>query len=480
MLQNHGDAVLADACRYVVENRLRLFRAAGVVAVHVPVEILEARVLHRSGQQTHQPHVAVGADGVGAAAGEAHQGGFDAGIPVNNVLHPQQVRKIRLRTGINALVNVGHGVNADAVSPAHDLLHHFAVAPVGDKEGGLHAVAVQHVQQLLRVGAGAVVEGQINDLSLGPDDLGTGNCLHLHGSCDGGRVFIAVGHSVGHAVGSGRQPVHLAVHLHLLGQVAVHVVQRGVPRLLIKGASGDGHIRVALQRDLRRDRVIIGHLPLRVAGISGGIRHRVNDLPVFLRPNHPVGDVAVIIVDGPVARLLIGRAGKQRPARVGRQDDFRAYRVHNTHDALCLGVHSPVIRRVGKDIFPRFFIIDLALNADRNILRGHAVLPEQRAADAEVCSRVLKMPAVFQHHFRFAVQLHGKRKPVCGENKGHRAQQQDKHCSNDQYPLFPASARLSVNLFLHMRPSSITPLVYIILHHSMQKWKRFFKKIFER
>ena len=480
MLQNHRDTVVADAFRYIVENRLRLFRAAGVVAVHVPVEILEARVLHRPGQQTHQPHVAVGADGVGAAAGEAHQGGFDAGIPVNNVLHPQQVRKIRLRTGINALINVGHGVNADAVSPVHDLLHHFAVAPVGDKEGSLYAIAVQHVQQLLRVGAGAVVEGQVNDLSLGPDDLGTGNRLYLHGPGGGGGVFVAVGHGVGHAVGSRRQPVHLAVHLHLPGQIAVHVVQCGVPRLLIKGAGGDGHIRAALQRDLRRDRVIIGHLPLRVAGISGGIRHRVNDLSVFLRPNHPVGDVAVVIVDGLEARLLIRRAGKQRPARVGRQDDFRAYRVHDTHDALCLGVHSPVIRRVGEDIFPRFFIIDLALDADRNILRGHAVLPEQRAADAEVCSRVLKMPAVFQHHFRFAVQFHGKRKPVCGENKGHRAQQQDKHCSNDQYPLFPASARLSVNLFLHMRPSSITPLVYIILHHSMQKWKRFFKKIFER
>ena len=209
-------------------------------------------------------------------------------------------------------------MNADAVSPVHDLLHHLAVTPVGDKEGCLHAVAIQHVQQLLRIGAGAVVEGQVNDLSLGPDDLGTGNRLYLHGPGGGGGVFVAVGHGVGHAVGSRRQPVHLAVHLHLPGQIAVHVVQRGVPRLLIEGTGGDGHIRVALQRDLRRDRVIIGHLPLRVAGISGGIRHRVNDLSVFLRPNHPVGDVAVIIVDGPVARLLIGRAGKQRPARVGR------------------------------------------------------------------------------------------------------------------------------------------------------------------
>ena len=209
-------------------------------------------------------------------------------------------------------------MNADAVSPVHDLLHHLAVAPVGDKEGCFHAVAIQHVQQLLRIGAGAVVEGQINDLSLRPYHLRAGNCLYLHGSGGGGGVFVAVGHGVGHAVGSRRQPVHLAVYLHLLGQVAVHIVRCGVPRLLIKGAGGDGHIRVALQRDFRRDRVIIGHLPLRVAGISGGIRHRVNDLSVFLRPNHPVGDVAVIIVDGPVARLLIGRAGKQRPARVGR------------------------------------------------------------------------------------------------------------------------------------------------------------------
>ena len=377
MLQNHGDPVLADACRYVVENRLCLFCAAGVVAVHVPVEILEARVLHRPGQQAHQSHIAVGADGVGAAAGEAHQGRLYAGILVNNFLHPQQVRKIRLRTGINALINVGHGVNADAVSPVHDLLHHFAVAPVGDKEGGLHAVAVQHVQQLLRVGAGAVVEGQVNDLSLGPDDLGTGNRLYLHGSGDGGGVFVAVGHGVGHAVGSRRQPVHLAVHLHLPGQIAVHVVQRGVPRLLIEGAGGDGHIRAALQRDLRRDRVIIGHLPLRVAGISGGIRHRINDLPVFLRPNHPVSDVAVIIVDGLVARLPVGRAGKQRPARVGGQNDFRAYRVHNAYNTLRLGVHSPVVRFVGEDIFPRFSLIDFPLNAHRSVLRGHAVLPEQ-------------------------------------------------------------------------------------------------------
>ena len=63
MLQNHGDPVLTDASRHVSKYRLCLFRAACIVAVHVPVEILEPCVLHRPGQQAHQPHVAVGADG---------------------------------------------------------------------------------------------------------------------------------------------------------------------------------------------------------------------------------------------------------------------------------------------------------------------------------------------------------------------------------------------------------------------------------
>ena len=59
MLQNHGDPVLADASRHVIEYRLCLFCAAGVVAVHIPVEILEARVLHRPGQ-TKRSLLAVG------------------------------------------------------------------------------------------------------------------------------------------------------------------------------------------------------------------------------------------------------------------------------------------------------------------------------------------------------------------------------------------------------------------------------------
>lgn len=50
-------------------------------------------------------------------------------------------------------------------------------------------------------------------------------------------------------------------------------------------------------------------------------------------------------------------------------------------------------------------------------------LKQNYCADAELRPRILKMPAVFQHHFRFAVQLHGKGKPVRGQHKGHSAQQ---------------------------------------------------------
>ena len=74
-----------------------------VVAVNVPVEVLVAHIVHDIHKAAHNAGVEL-ADRVGAAAGEAHQGGFDAGIPVNNVLHPQQIRKIRLRRAMYHLV----------------------------------------------------------------------------------------------------------------------------------------------------------------------------------------------------------------------------------------------------------------------------------------------------------------------------------------------------------------------------------------
>ena len=45
MLQHHGHTLLLNTLDHIVGNRHALQRTAGIVAVHIPVEIMEAAVL---------------------------------------------------------------------------------------------------------------------------------------------------------------------------------------------------------------------------------------------------------------------------------------------------------------------------------------------------------------------------------------------------------------------------------------------------
>ena len=366
--------MLLDTRNHIVHHFFRPLRLPRVAGVHVPVKILEARVLHRLGQEGHDALAAVAADQIGAAAGEPHQGGFHAGIVIDDGLHFHQVVKVGLGAGIEFSVVMVYGVDANAVAPFDNLPHHIAAAGAYHKEGGLGAVGVQHIQKLRRIGAGTIVEGQVDHLPLRIDRVLPGLHRHLHIPGDYGCILTAVRHRVGDGIGARRQPVHFPLHLHHGRHVAVHVVRGGKARLFIAGAQGDDVVFPALQLDFRQNHIPQGNFPLGYGGIAGGIRNGVGHKPRLFCPNHPVCNVAIVIIGGGKARLLIDHALHQRPLRVLLQGDGRGFRVDDPD--LPPGFRRTVqkLRRIGYGILAKFPLIQVSFPVNFHFVGGIALL----------------------------------------------------------------------------------------------------------
>ena len=90
MLKNDGNTSAGTAIDYIFKNFLCSFSTACVIAVHIPVKVLESGILHRHSQPAHNTGIEF-TDSIGTAAGESHQRGTHAGVVVNNVLHPVQI-----------------------------------------------------------------------------------------------------------------------------------------------------------------------------------------------------------------------------------------------------------------------------------------------------------------------------------------------------------------------------------------------------
>lgn len=117
MPQYHGHALPHYAIGHIPVYRFRSLGTAGDITVQIPVEILEARFLHRRGEGRHDAGIEV-PDGVGAAAGEPHLPGLHTRLLLYNLLHSIQIVKKCLQAGIYAVIPVGLGAYADAVAPA--------------------------------------------------------------------------------------------------------------------------------------------------------------------------------------------------------------------------------------------------------------------------------------------------------------------------------------------------------------------------
>ena len=71
--QHAGSLPISDAADDILIHLVRISGTAGIVAVHVPVKILEAQIRHRSNQLLHVALIV--AEPVGTAAGEAEHRG---------------------------------------------------------------------------------------------------------------------------------------------------------------------------------------------------------------------------------------------------------------------------------------------------------------------------------------------------------------------------------------------------------------------
>ena len=275
-----------------------------VLGEHQPPEGNPLR-LDPLGQTAHDAHAVLAADGVGAAAGEADDGGFIPEIrtePVPQAVHVLHECLVALING-SVIVGVamdGHGV-ALIDHPADQGLAGLAV--VDDEEGGVDVIGLQSVQHPGRHPvAGAVIEGQVHGASAG------GVLIHRH--LPGGRGSVArlVGHGIGQGIDPGNGGVHSAGPGDGGGQIAVGVVLGGVARLLIGAAQGNEQLPLAGQGDHRGHDVPDRHPAGGGGGVSGlvgnGVGQGVDVAGGFVRYLDGGGQVAVTAVSGGGSRVL--------------------------------------------------------------------------------------------------------------------------------------------------------------------------------
>ena len=115
MLQHYGHTLLQNASQNIAHHGLSPQGTTGIVAVHIPVKVLEAGIQNSFGKGGHDALVKA-AYQIGAAPGEPHQGGFHTGDVIDFLLHFQKILKVGLRAGVDGGVVVAGGVNGNGVA----------------------------------------------------------------------------------------------------------------------------------------------------------------------------------------------------------------------------------------------------------------------------------------------------------------------------------------------------------------------------
>ena len=273
-----------------------------VVAVNVPVEVLVAHIVHDIHKAAHNAGVEL-ADRVGAAAGEAAELRVLPGLTVDDVLYRVEVFKERLLAGVYLAVVMRIGVHGDAVPLVVGAAYHILIIGIQrrDEECRLDAVARQHVQQLRRVGAGAVVKGEIDGLRVvGLDAVGLLRGNNVYVPLRRRSVPAVIRDRICERIAADFVRDYISADLHAVGEVVALRVMRFVARLLKARTCDKLQLRVAAERQHRR----ADDDALDACLVAGGIAHGVDDAGVGHGALDLVGDVAVIIVARGVALCL--------------------------------------------------------------------------------------------------------------------------------------------------------------------------------
>ena len=158
MLQYDGIALLANALDHIVEDLFLCLGATRVLTVHIPVAVTEAFLCQRLGQSGHNTGIKF-ADRIGGATGETHQHRFFTGIAGNDFLHPVQVGKVSLLTGIDLPEIMAGGMNCNRMAFPGRPLGHTDVFRVHNEKGGFHILLFQNIQQIGCHAAGTIIKG---------------------------------------------------------------------------------------------------------------------------------------------------------------------------------------------------------------------------------------------------------------------------------------------------------------------------------
>ena len=357
-----------------------------VAAGYIPVKIGEALVLDPLGQTAHDAHAVLAADGVGAASGEAENGGLIPEVCPKPVPEPIDVLHKGLVTFVNGCIVVGVAVNGHGMPfvdhPADQSLTGLAV--VDDEEGGADVIGLQSVQHPGRHPvAGAVIEGQV-------DGAGAGGGIFIYGHLAGGRGSVArlVGHGIGQGIDPGNGGVHSAGPADGCGQVAVGVILGRGSGILECTAQGNEQLPLTGQRDDRGYHVPDRHPTGGSGGISGlvgdGVGENVDVAAFLVRYPDRGGEITVAAVPGGGSRVLEQVKAGDGDLRVPGQRQLRGLPVLHMDQTAGRVALPPVLRLIRQGIVPGDLSVHPALHGDGGI--GAVAAPQQLGAGVRVGS----------------------------------------------------------------------------------------------
>ena len=360
MLQHHRGPAPGAAFGDVFHDGVGVGGLPGISRGHVPVKILVAHIRKGGGQAGHYARIET-AHGIGAAPGEAAQLGVAAGLVVYQLLHGVEVLEEGLLAGVYALIVVGIGVYAYGVplpvGPAY-LVEVFGVCP-GDKEGGLHIVLGQNVQELPGIGAGAVVKGQVYGIHVGRDYIRVVHRQHRHGALGADHIPGLALDGISQFVAARLVGADLPRHLHQLRHVVAHAVFCAVARVVEAQAGVEAYLAAPLQENLRLALGIQG-LSHHGGGVARGVGDGVDHTVVLQTAFHLLRQVPVIVVGGGIALLLIAA----HPGGLITRQIFQLQHWRNPVHHLHLSLGAVLLKQVADSvlyrILPQFGVVQLA------------------------------------------------------------------------------------------------------------------------
>ena len=336
------------------------------------------------------------------------------------------------------------GVHGDAVPLVVGAAYHILIIGIQrrDEECRLDAVAREHIQQLRRVGAGAVVKGEIDGLRVvGLDAVGLLRGNNVYVPLRRRSVPAVIRDRICERIAADFVRDYISADLNAVGEVVALRVMRLVARLLKARTCDKLQLRVAAERQHRR----ADDDALDACLVAGGIAHGVDDAGVGHGALDLVGDVAVIIVARGVALLdIVGHRAYRRLLSVVLKLYHRRDGVHHRDVPHGAAGNEKRLRMVNYLVFADLGCVHIAGDAH---LKRFAVVFEYPADRGRLRAKLGVLLADLKRHVLVAVDGEGRMPPVDDEYRQNYQQDVDREYYARRFFISPAPRRMLRSLF---------------------------------